>query len=926
MQWSIRRKKLLVFWLACLLLSKMEASGADSTIKPGDVVFTTQQARVMSGEDEVARTKPGEQLTVHEIKREWAQVELEVKGEKTLVWIKVAFLQRKADISREKLQKFFLFESLKGDEDKPPYPRPWKEKEKQLVLDSLMRLQQAAPGLLARVTAYRPVKMYRVLESHGKEWAIAYVPEASHSVYFTDKAFETKSPESVFFTLGHEFAHIADLGMHLSVTEDWASAVGPRIQRIKQSLADAGVTVPNDGQTQEDVIGIARRFNLLAREQGLPRLYAATNQQEALATCFEFYLGGGQLPREIRDYLEQALLKLPYKPRSDLKTLHAALQAKKGESIPLLTRVIEEGSGLRAFAYTMRGARYKAGGKYDQALADYDKALTAFQHSVRARVFLLDRRADVHLLLKEHPKAIAAISDAIALSPQNPQLYLRRGNLLKSAKSFAELKESADNVLSDYDRALKLAPNYYTALDARAYVHNIHKQYKLAEEDYTRMIKLKPDLYFTYINRAKARFELKKYHDALVDFDKGIELYGDRKARNPDAYMGRAKTKLALEDWQGTVDDCNSFMKSWPQSWPDFNFLRGQAYLGMGDYDKAVDDFLLFNRAFRGYRVREVAPFLKKALTRLAPKTGADFQKRGSCWQILRHHKEAVEDLTKAIELSISDVAVYKTRGMSLFTIGQYKEAAADFGELIRLNPKNANSYSMRGLAWLKSGDPKKAIEDFSETIRLSPKHAQSLAFRGIAWRTTKQYQKAIDDLTRAIELHSTNPSLDIVHFERGMTWKYLKNYDKAIEDYDKALKIKPDNKSVYVYRARVQKLKGEFAKVVADYKKAIALDPKYVRALNGLAWSLATCPDEVFRDGTKAVEYATRACELTEWRKSFYFDTLAAAYAEVGDFESAVTWQTKSLGGARQSQIEEFRKRLELYKAKKPYRDESVE
>lgn len=65
---------------------------------------------------------------------------------------------------------------------------------------------------------------------------------------------------------------------------------------------------------------------------------------------------------------------------------------------------------------------------------------------------------------------------------------------------------------------------------------------------------------------------------------------------------------------------------------------------------------------------------------------------------------------------------------------------------------------------------------------------------------------------------------------------------------------------------------------------------------LNGLASLRATCPDEKHRNGQQAVEYATKACELTAWKNGGWIDSLAAAYAEAGDFDKAVEWQQKGM------------------------------
>ena len=76
-------------------------------------------------------------------------------------------------------------------------------------------------------------------------------------------------------------------------------------------------------------------------------------------------------------------------------------------------------------------------------------------------------------------------------------------------------------------------------------------------------------------------------------------------------------------------------------------------------------------------------------------------------------------------------------------------------------------------------------------------------------------------------------------------------------------------------------------------------------------------------RNGKKAVESATRAGELSSWKDGNVVDTIAAAYAEAGDFDSAVKWQTQA--NALFSEPDDKKNgesRLELYRNKKPYRE----
>src|SRR5262249_10321915 len=117
----------------------------------------------------------------------------------------------------------------------------------------------------------------------------------------------------------------------------------------------------------------------------------------------------------------------------------------------------------------------------------------------------------------------------------------------------------------------------------------------------------------------------------------------------------------------------------------------------------------------------------------------------------------------------------------------------------------------------------------------------------------------------------------------------------------------------------------GEYAKAVADFNEALRLDPTFQAARSGLALLLASCPDPALRDGKRAVALATEAYESARPEEPVFCSTLAAAYAETGDFDRAAPMKEKAVRlTLNPAEQDDSRARLALYRAGKPYRQTS--
>jgi tetratricopeptide (TPR) repeat protein len=262
----------------------------------------------------------------------------------------------------------------------------------------------------------------------------------------------------------------------------------------------------------------------------------------------------------------------------------------------------------------------------------------------------------------------------------------------------------------------------------------------------------------------------------------------------------------------------------------------------------------------------------------------------------------------------------YTIRGTIWDHMREYDKAIADYTEAIRRDPQNAMVLYMRGSAREDRDDYDKAIADFSEAIRLDPKNEDAYYRRGWDCLIKKDYDKAISDLSEAIRL---DPKRHSAYFGRGRAWKAKGEYDKAIADFSEAIRLDSTTAAPWLNRGNAWKAKREYDKAMSDYSEAIRLEPRFDTPLKDRAWLAAACPDAKYRDGKQAVDDATRACELIHWKDGTDVATLAAAYAEAGDFAAAVKWQTKARDLVSEKEKADYQSRLDRYKAHKAYRDE---
>lgn len=195
-----------------------------------------------------------------------------------------------------------------------------------------------------------------------------------------------------------------------------------------------------------------------------------------------------------------------------------------------------------------------------------------------------------------------------------------------------------------------------------------------------------------------------------------------------------------------------------------------------------------------------------------------------------------------------------------------------------------------------------------------------------LTWRQTGTYENLETLWARTA---ARNPGSAMVQNALGDTYLQQGRLDEAKVCFEKSLAIKPDDPLVQNNLAITLVRAGKPEEAVALLEKALRMEIHTGETSNNLAWLLATCPVDRIRNGRRAVELAHEADQLSGGDNPMFIDTLAAAYAEAGQFEEAVIEARRGIDMALlmndRQMVATLEARVQLYATRSPFRDESL-
>jgi tetratricopeptide (TPR) repeat protein len=192
------------------------------------------------------------------------------------------------------------------------------------------------------------------------------------------------------------------------------------------------------------------------------------------------------------------------------------------------------------------------------------------------------------------------------------------------------------------------------------------------------------------------------------------------------------------------------------------------------------------------------------------------------------------------------------------------------------------------GPALIRQGHTEAGVALLSEAARMTTNSAALAEIErqiGLMLSEQGKYETAAAHYTAALR---ANPRLAAAQNDWGVDLAAQRQFAAAAAHFAEALKVDPQYAVAHRNLALALLATDKPAEARAHLYEAIRLQPGYVSALNDLAWLLATCPDGNLRDAHEALRLAKHAADLTDRKDAGILETLAAAYAEDGQFAKA--------------------------------------
>jgi tetratricopeptide (TPR) repeat protein len=361
----------------------------------------------------------------------------------------------------------------------------------------------------------------------------------------------------------------------------------------------------------------------------------------------------------------------------------------------------------------------------------------------------------------------------------------------------------AEEAIRAYTGALEQDSTLVLAYNARAVAYSMNPEsLDRAFDDFSIALGLKSDFAAAYYNRGLTYQDMGEYEAAMIDLEAAVKA--DSTFHVALSALGRAY--MQQEEYRHAIDRFSAYMtKAGDEA--DVFCLRGRCYCILGEYDKGIQDYHLALGADSAY----VRAFLYL----------------GDAYVELGDFDLAVAEYSRAIRSAPDHAAGYAGRGVAYQLQGRLGQAADDLEHAIEVDPDYPQAHSGLGDLYLSVLDSEKAVLHYSRALD-HPEAFQDLFQlyhnRGLAFDLLGRHAEAVKDFNQALALNETSvPAL----CNRGGALLSMSELERALADFSRAVRLDPVNADAHYGLAMVYEELGQYREAADAYLKFIDLAPE---------------------------------------------------------------------------------------------------
>ncbi|MEB3886922.1 tetratricopeptide repeat protein [Lyngbya sp. CCY1209] len=427
----------------------------------------------------------------------------------------------------------------------------------------------------------------------------------------------------------------------------------------------------------------------------LAKVWRQLNREEEVAGClYEAYsLEPDKVKATEHFVLGNALLKQGQITQA-IACYHRAIE--RDENLNQARQKLAEAERRQKGNLVLYPVNLERNGKGNQPIRSEDMLATApLKANETDRVKTYIDQAESHLKQKEFDRAVAACEEAVAIAPNEAQIYKIWGNALQGSGDAVAAREK-------YERAIELNPDFAEVHVNLGSLYGREGRWDVAIKHYQRAIELKPNLASAHRNLARIWKRLGKVEAWAECWNRARELEPGGGSVAEDIALGNAWAKSG--NLEAAIGCYGRAIQADPSRTEIYDNL-GEMLLSRGRWQDAI---AVYQKGIENH-----------------PGQPEFYGKLGQALAELQRWDDALLVYRKAVKLNPDLAWVHHDLADLVFEQGQTEEAISHYQKVVELEPENWEAHHSLGDAYQQREMLDEAVKAYERASALAEKHRQ---------------------------------------------------------------------------------------------------------------------------------------------------------------------------------------------------------